>query len=459
MRVTVIALTILLFIQFNASGQMYNTGLIFNDVNYQKANIKANLNSKEFNDLPASASLKKYCPKPGNQLQLNTSPAWATSWSARTILNAQKNNWTDQETITNNTYSPAYSYYHIRNAKDETCEAGIDLYEALSLLKYKGVKKYMDFLEFCPRGIPEEIYQSDYNDTMSDFRKLFDENHSNQFKINAVKKSISEKYPVVIGMYCPPSFYTAKNFWQPSEMASTEYPGHALSVIGYDNEKYGGAFEVINSWGNRWGNDGFIWIRYNDFVNFTKYAYEVFNIEKSQEGNYAFSGSINLKLNNSMDVKMEKLKNGIFKTESALSTGTHFRVYLKNETPAFVYVFGIDELNNFFRVFPHLENISPALIYKTNVVAIPGEDNYIEIIGDPGQENLCILYTKEPIDFNGLLINLEKYSGAISENIDALLEGKVINSDAISWQENGIGFHSKSKTKSALLIQIQIDHI
>ena len=454
-----VAFTFFLFLHLNASGQLYSTGLVFNDDKYERATIKANLNADVFKDLPISASLKKYCPKPGNQLQLNTSPSWATSWSAKTILDAIKNNWTDQKFITHQTYSPAYTYYHIRKADDETCEAGADLFDALQFLKNNQTKMYDEFLEFCPRGIPGEILPTNSKTTISDFAKLFDDMHNADYKINAVKKSLSENLPVVIGMHCPPSFYNAKNCWQPSELASIEYPGHSLCIIGYDDNKYGGAFEIINSWGKSWGNDGFLWIRYQDFVNFTRYAYEVFTIDKSSDGTFDFSGSINLKLNNRSEIILEKIGNGIFKTALPLLTGSYFRIYIKNENPVFIYVFGIDESNNFFRIFPHQENISPALIYWTDEVAIPGEDNYIEIIGEPGQEKLCILYSKEPLDFNQLLYNLEKYPGVVDENLDALLEGKIISPGDILWTDQGIGFYTKSPTKTAFFIQININHI
>ena len=46
-----------------------------------------------------------------------------------------------------------------------------------------------------------------------------------------------------------------------------------MCIIGYDNYKYGGAFRVVNSWGKQYGDNGFLWIRYNDFK---KYAREVY---------------------------------------------------------------------------------------------------------------------------------------------------------------------------------------
>ena len=450
---------IFLFITSSSFGQLYSTGLVFNDDKYHQAHGKALLNTEIFADLPSSASLKHYSPKPGNQLQLNTSPAWATAWSAKTILEAQQYLWSDRKEITHNTFSPAFLYYHIRPIDDETCESGIDLYDALSFLMQKGAKKYEDYLEFCPRGIPQEIANPSSTQGISGYTKLFEIHHPSIHKINSIKKSISENYPVVIGMRCPPSFYHAKNVWQPSELPNSEYPGHAMCIVGYDDNKYGGAFEVINSWGSEWGNDGFIWIRYHDMVDFMKYGYEIFDINKTKSGTLNFSGSVSLKLNTGNNIGMHKQENGVFNTEYPLGTGTYFRLHLNNDEPAFVYVFGIDEEKKLYRIFPHQENISPALIYKTNEVTIPGEDNYIEIIGDPGREKLCVLFSKESIDFNTLLYNLEKYPGEVAENLDALLEGKIISPDIVSWTTKGISFKAESHDKTALFIQILIDHI
>ena len=36
-----------------------------------------------------------------------------------------------------------------------------------------------------------------------------------------------------------------------------------MVVIGYDDGLE--AFEVLNSWGTHWGNNGFVWIKYKDF--------------------------------------------------------------------------------------------------------------------------------------------------------------------------------------------------
>lgn len=46
---------------------------------------------------------------------------------------------------------------------------------------------------------------------------------------------------------------------------------HAICLVGYDNNKEGGAFKFVNSWGDTWGLNGYGWISYNlvnsDVVN------------------------------------------------------------------------------------------------------------------------------------------------------------------------------------------------
>ena len=54
-----------------------------------------------------------------------------------------------------------------------------------------------------------------------------------------------------------------------------------MCIIGYDNYKYGGAFRVVNSWGKQYGDNGFLWIRYNDFKKYVRevYLFQLKNID------------------------------------------------------------------------------------------------------------------------------------------------------------------------------------
>jgi len=78
--------------------------------------------------------------------------------------------------------------------------------------------------------------------------------------------------PVLIGMDISNAFQSAKVVYEPD---SISLGGHAMTIIGYDDDKYDGAFEVINSWGEDWGNEGYMWIRYKDFAESVRYGFEL----------------------------------------------------------------------------------------------------------------------------------------------------------------------------------------
>ena len=65
--------------------------------------------------------------------------------------------------------------------------------------------------------------------------------------------------------------------WEPTsrDYSMSGFGGHAMCVIGYDDDLQGGAFQIMNSWGQEWGDRGFCWIRYDDFEHFVKEAYGV----------------------------------------------------------------------------------------------------------------------------------------------------------------------------------------
>jgi hypothetical protein len=52
-----------------------------------------------------------------------------------------------------------------------------------------------------------------------------------------------------------------------------------MCIVGYDDNKFGGAFEIMNSWGKEYGDNGFIWFRYEDFAKEVKTAYALTGME------------------------------------------------------------------------------------------------------------------------------------------------------------------------------------
>ena len=80
-------------------------------------------------------------------------------------------------------------------------------------------------------------------------------------------------------------------------------------------------------------------------------------------------------------------------------------------------------------------------------------------LASPGQENLCILYSTVPIDFYTLMDNLSKYPGDLTQNLDALLNGSIIDPKEVDWNSNSIDFKTIPNKGSVIFIQILINHI
>ncbi len=437
----------------------YARGYIFNQEEYEEVPHKALLIRGDYKELPDKASLKKYCPKPGNQLQLQTSTNWAITYGALTIMEAINNDWTDISTITKNAYSPVFNYSVSTQLESKNCSEPISLVKALDALKNFGTPKYVEFQEFCPKSIPDTVYILAKENKITDFLRLFEPQDPPEKKLEAVKKALSENMPVVTGMICPPSFFIAEEFWQPREDRIDAYEGHALVVVGYDDSKYGGAFEVLNSWGSNWGNEGYIWIRYPDFLEFTKSAFELFVIRHENQNTIDFSGEIKLVLADGTFIETELDNNkGYYKTTQPYGAGTDFRIYITNNKTAYIYVFGTDLTNEYFKLFPYHDDISPVLNYKESSVALPSEKHHIQITGDPGKNFLVILYSKEEIPFDNLLKELKKRNGRIDDRLNEIMGDYIVDQRNIHWETESIKFSGKGNGKTLLPVFIELEH-
>ena len=243
-------LSILIFFNIGISQEL-GTGLNFNDDKYEAVLKKAVLTRSLYSEIPKSYSLKKYAPHPKSQGQFGTCVGWSAAYAGMTILESVQKNRTDKTTITNNTFSPGFIYKQIKTSTDTYCQLGSSISDALDIMKTKGVCKYTDMNEAnCPSYISPTILTKASKYKIKDYAKIFGMFDSKDFKVNAVKKSLSQNNPVIIGMNTPKSFYKALGSWDPTESSSMTYGGHAMCVIGYDDNKYGGSFEIMNSFPN-----------------------------------------------------------------------------------------------------------------------------------------------------------------------------------------------------------------
>jgi C1A family cysteine protease len=445
----------ILLLSVNALAQVpFGLGLVIDSAKYSAVPQNTKLMRGDYAALPEAISLRKYAPVPGYQGSYGTCAGWSTAYAARTILEAEKYDLSPKE-IDKKKFSPSFVYNQIRLGKD--CKSGTYLTDALDVLKKQGGLFLSEFEYDCDRQVNDTDRQVAKERTIIDYRLIGSKNKGNTPLY--IKKSLSELKPVVIAMEVPNSFFSSGELWQPD---SSDYKvwnqGHAITVIGYDDKKFGGAFELINSWGNSWGKDGFCWIKYSDMDYFCKYAYEMIDYSIKDTNVVDISGAIQFKENNNQIMQAE-FTGKSFVTRNQFPTGTLFEVRISNNSPAYVYAFSCDTTNEIINIFPQNEKVSAFLPYSKNNIAIPDEDSYMELDTVKGISYYCFLYSLQPLSMPELIRKMSTYTGSVKERLFLALEDKVVNFNNVkySWKDK-IKFEGKSKGRSVLPVILELRH-
>ena len=265
-------------------------GLVFNDEAYKSAPMKADegdgaKGAVEILKNSFKIDLKPYCPTVREQGKISSCVGWSVGYAAMTIEKAVANKWAnDQQTIDDNAFSAMFVYNQIKLGD---CFFGAELNQAFAVLKENGNVFYRDFAvnNNCDSVPVGNLMEKARLNRVKDFAVLFSPDDKADVKIDRVKRTLARQKPVVIGMLLLDNFLSLKSgdeMWYPNVGKTDLFGGHAMVVIGYDDGKK--AFEVMNSWGKGWANQGFVWVRYDDFAKYCKYAYQL--VLENEESNY-----------------------------------------------------------------------------------------------------------------------------------------------------------------------------
>jgi len=127
--------------------------------------------------------------------------------------------------------------------------------------------------------------------------------------LSMMKYFLANDIPVIVGAGIDEDFENLMSsgygLWTYKAEQSQTIGGHAMCVLGYNDYKYGGAFLVRNSWGDSFGDNGNLWIKYSDFRNVVAEAWVMYP-DDSQE-NYSSSADY------SFDIKSTGMPGLIYK--------------------------------------------------------------------------------------------------------------------------------------------------
>lgn len=466
-RLYLFILFALAFLAVNAQTHEHGLGCVYDPDVDGKVPLSPKLMSRDYTILPKAYSLKQYCPVPKSQGAHGTCTSWSTTYAARTICEAISNGWTNKDSITQEAFSPIFIYKQLDQLPE--CKRGVSVAGALGLLKSKGAPKLRSFDVLCADSIPDSLFTLASNYKIDSYTSLF----NGYDKVSLVKKALADNRPVVFAMDVYESFDDCDSVWN-GEKDVLRGP-HAMCVIGYDDEKYGGAFEIMNSWGTNWASNGYAWIKYEDFRENADYAYDVFLIKKTLpspqpiptplptpiQKKYSMSGDMFIVERDGGSTPLAILDDShsipfYYFTEDYPS-GKRFRLIVSNHEPAWVYVIASDMKNNVTKLFPHADNISAFLNYTENHVAIPDETHDFELDATPGIDYFCVLYSQEELDADSLVEELRRANGSFYDKIKTVLGELLVPKEDVRYIMNNMGFSAKTDSPIVPLV-VEISH-
>lgn len=472
---------ILLLLSLITYAQPYGLGLSLDDEGYNDIKLKPQ-NLSFFDDFAdvKRASLKAFTPTVKNQSTYGTCTGWSSTYYGRTILDAYQNNVTNKEEISEFAYSPIFTYLNAAPAENKiNCNKGAQIGKALESLKNLGAPLLSEYGEniFCDDYIPEQAFEKAKRRTIKEYRRLSNHDDTPEQIIENVKRAIYKGNPVIIGFKIENEFYTAKGQYIPKE--NDQLSGyHAMCVVGFDDEKNGGAFEIVNSWGTQWGNDGYLWINYKDFSNYTFYAVEMIPHPKPVEDEYkTLAGELRLELSNRQNMQVtregasynnsvlgfqdvvedtEDISLGDYKTNTAYPINTKYRIYAKANQPAYVYVFGADNIHESTLLFPHISSISPYLIEKESELVMPGEKYLFRLNEDVPSDYTIVVYSLKELDPYEIKQKLDTLEGELTDKLYVIFGKELIGKDNITLVDNQMKFEARFKQGSIAVLVLDI---
>ncbi len=506
-----LALLLLLFLPLWTFAQTnYPTGEVFDAELYNSLPLKAKTSTRSL--LPPRASLEQYCPTPGDQGEYMTCSAWSSAYHFRTIIEAKQRGLTNRTEIDKLAYSPTWVYEILKPEGDDKCFEGLATARSLLVFKELGVPSYATLPFTCLAGSQEQRFgQLDPLMTEASGAKIRDlqilffakEGVDPNEKITAIKKVLAEGYPVLVSHTLYNSFHFSKEVWYPlpAEATATEHGSHAMVIVGYDDEKYGGAFRYLNSWGPNWGDGGFIWVPYATTGALCYGAYQAFPFPKNPVPAPAPApapspapapapaptptpapapvaealpaGGMDFVTNTGTPMPVVRISTrnliveddapagkelSAYRMASAYPSGTRFRFYLNTKVEGYVYAFATDLTQKVNKIFPYDAQVSP-LVGSNSVLAFPSDTKVIRMDDNPGTDYLLVLFSQQALDVDGLLARMANTPGGLTAKISAALGNALIDPKMVSYDAGKVGFTVKPGAQGTVVpIMVEISH-
>lgn len=432
-----------------------STGGFLDPKQFEKAEIYESLADDDTkNPLPEAANLQRFCPTPQNQGSQGSCVAWSSAFAAHTILESSRTGKQPNEVA----FSPSFMYNQIGL---DGCQ-GSYIIRAMEFMTKRGDVPYDQFPytdQDCQRQPDNNLQQEAAQYRMRGFNRLSLGDRNDAVDIRAIRENLSQGAPVVIGMMVGQSFMQpmmGQDVWIPAsgDRSMMGFGGHAMCVVGYDDKKHGGAFLLMNSWGQEWGNNGFAWVRYGDFQTYVREAYGVNPMHASNTNVQQFAcevGLVSVQYDGKKTVAgnyipLRSIGGNKFETTAPVRPGDKFKMELKNTTECYVYVFGKETDGTSYTLFPYPRTDDPTKTKYSPFCGITGvrlfpKDKSMtpdSIGAGGGRDVIAVVVSKKELDWHQLNQQISSNpSSDFASRLNSALSSSLIRNVRYSATGNG----------------------
>lgn len=428
--------------------------------------------------LPPSISLKHFAPTPGDQGDRPTNAAWAVAYGAYTCIKAIEQNCSVQATIDAMAFSPGYIYAATFHGSNPGCDKGFSLTQALDAMTGRGTVNARDFPDECDNALPEAVKKRALENRIFAYRRLFGD--QSEAKVRPLKECLAAKRPVVAALWYVGSFDAAGEVWVPGREEAyrgfgPQDSGIAVTVVGYDDNRFGGAFEVMNSLGTGWGEGGFCWITYEVFDRFCVQAFDMI-VDPSMgpsddvrlpdvilpptSAEATIGASVNVvdlyqrQINASRDGE-------VYRVNGAEITGSQFKIQITATTDLFVYI--ISSEGQFSRTLPIFPDPrfrqSEQLMAGGQMIIPPPGSGYIQQVGSAGVDHFCFLFSVRRRDVADLVRRIDDQNGEFIVRVRAALAAESVANQDITFSEyGGVSFWTADRSRNVVALFVDMHH-
>ncbi len=436
---------------------IFGTGLEMDEQIYDQAEVFEPLADNIKNPLPESISLEAYCPPRLNQGSQGSCVGWSSAYAARTILQARSSG-EDPENVS---FSPSFVYNQIALPG---CQ-GTYLQKAMEVMHTSGALPFSKFAydeNSCSHKPSRFEISSASSYKTKGFNRLTRGGDDYQTDMLAIKQNLAQGAPVVIGMMVGGSFMsdmTGRRIWSPdrSDYSMRGFGGHALCVIGYDDYYEGGAFQVMNSWGEEWGEDGLFWIRYNDFEYFTREAYGLYPMGNAEEiSSELLEVEIGLILNSTGGyIPFKQVDGTTFTTVNPVEPDKDFKVEITNSLECYTYIFGKETDGTSYVLFPYTRKHSPYCGVKGTRLFPKDYSLYPDNQGDT--DYIAVIISRQKLDYNLLNDAINQAPGTtFDQKVVGALQGELVEN--LEFEDGKtIKFSSSNTRKNTIALVMALN--